>query len=296
MEEGRREDRRRDAVLTDTLQVSEASLLLSSLLPSCFPSMTQNYSAYTAEEQAVWELLFTRQMAQLPGRASQAYMDGIIATGFPNKRIPDFEKDLNPRLRPLTGWRVVAVPGLIGNREFFELMADRQFPATTWVRTREQLDYLPEPDMFHDTFGHVPVLTNQAFCDFLASLSRLALSHVDNEKAIEMIARLYWYTVEFGLIREPDVSGKTVLRIYGGGILSSPGETVYALENDPAKSGLASPRYIDYDVTTLLQTPYVIDRFQEQYFVIDSYEQLYESVPRIERELERLLAAKMSVA
>ncbi|MEZ0609548.1 phenylalanine 4-monooxygenase [Fibrella sp. WM1] len=248
--------------------------------------MHQDYAKYTPDEQAVWELLFTRQMAQLPGRASQAYMDGIVATGFPNKRIPNFEKDLNPRLLPLTGWRVVAVPGLIGNREFFELMADRQFPATTWVRSREQLDYLPEPDMFHDTFGHVPVLTNQSFCDFLASLSRLALSHVDNEEAIEMIARLYWYTVEFGLIRERDASGNSHLRIYGGGILSSPGETVYALESNV-------PKRLDYDVTTLLQTPYIIDHFQEQYFVIDSYEQLYESVPTIEIRLEELLAAKV---
>ncbi len=124
--------------------------------------MTQQYEKYTEDEQAVWKLLFDRQMARLPGRASQAYLDGIVATGFPNSHIPDFERDLNPRLLPITGWRVVAVPGLIGNREFFELMADRQFPATTWLRTRDQLDYLPEPDMFHDTFGHVPVLTNQA--------------------------------------------------------------------------------------------------------------------------------------
>jgi phenylalanine-4-hydroxylase len=137
--------------------------------------------------------------------------------------------------------------------------------------------------MFHDTFGHVPVLTNQAFCDFLGSLSRLALQHVDHEEAIEMIARLYWYTVEFGLIREKGPTGRLELRIYGGGILSSPGETIYALESD-------IPTRTDYDVATLLQTPYVIDRFQEQYFVIDSYEQLYKSVPEIERELERLLA------
>lgn len=243
--------------------------------------MTQSYTQYTPDEQAVWKLLFERQMAQLPGRASQAYMDGIVATGFPNTKIPDFERDLNPRLLPLTGWRVVAVPGLIDNRAFFELMADRQFPATTWLRTRDQLDYLPEPDMFHDTFGHVPVLTNRHFCDFLAALSRIALKHVDHEEAIDRIARLYWYTVEFGLIRE---NGE--LRIYGGGILSSPGETIYALESDV-------PIRTDYDVTTLLQTPYVIDRFQEQYFVIDSYEQLYESVPEIEWQLEALLVGHL---
>lgn len=241
-------------------------------------------TTYTPAEQDVWQTLFIRQMALLPGRASRAYMDGIVATGFPNSRIPDFERDLNPRLLPATGWRVVAVPGLIGNRDFFELMADHQFPATTWVRRANQLDYIQEPDMFHDTFGHVPVLTNQAFCDFLAALSRIALTHIESDEAIEMISRLYWYTVEFGLIQEPDESGKTALRIYGGGILSSPGETIYALESDV-------PKRRPYDVQTLLQTPYVIDRFQEQYFVIDSYKQLYESVPEIERTLEVLLVS-----
>lgn len=241
-------------------------------------------TTYTPAEQDVWQTLFIRQMALLPGRASRAYMDGIVATGFPNSRIPDFERDLNPRLLPATGWRVVAVPGLIGNRDFFELMADHQFPATTWVRRANQLDYIQEPDMFHDTFGHVPVLTNQAFCDFLAALSRIALTHIESDEAIEMISRLYWYTVEFGLIQEPDESGKTALRIYGGGILSSPGETIYALESNV-------PKRRPYDVQTLLQTPYVIDRFQEQYFVIDSYKQLYESVPEIERTLEVLLVS-----
>ncbi len=241
--------------------------------------MNQDYQKYTPDEQAVWKLLFERQMARLPGRASQAYMDGIVATGFPNSRIPDFERDLNPRLLPITGWRVVAVPGLIGNREFFELMADRQFPATTWVRGRDQLDYLPEPDMFHDTFGHVPVLTNQSFCDFLAALSRIALRHVESEEAIAMISRLYWYTVEFGLIQEADG-----LRIYGGGILSSPGETIYSLESPV-------PKRLPYNVPTLLQTPYIIDHFQEQYFVIESYEQLFQSVPEIEATLEGLLVS-----
>ena len=244
--------------------------------------MNQNYSTYTADDQAVWKLLFERQMARLPRRASQAYMDGILATGFPNSRIPDFERDLNPRLLPITGWRVIAVPGLIDNREFFELMADRQFPATTWLRSRDQLDYLPEPDMFHDTFGHVPVLTNQSFCDFLAALSRIALRFVDHQEAIDMIARLYWYTVEFGLIQEDAALGPEGLRIYGGGILSSPGETIYALESD-------LPKRLPYDVPTLLQTPYIIDHFQEQYFVIESYEQLFHSVPEIEATLKELL-------
>ncbi|MBC8156481.1 MAG: phenylalanine 4-monooxygenase [Bacteroidetes bacterium] len=241
--------------------------------------MTQDYSLYTPDEQAVWKLLFERQMAQLPGKACQAYMDGIVATGFPNVRIPNFDLDLNPRLAPITGWRVVAVPGLIDNRAFFELMADRQFPATTWLRRRDQLDYLPEPDMFHDTFGHVPVLSNQPFCDFLAALSSIALKFVDHDEAIEMISRLYWYTVEFGLIQE--VNG---LRIYGGGILSSPSETTYSLYSD-------APQRIPYNVGVLLQTPYIIDRFQEKYFVIQSFDQLFHSVSEIEETLEGLLVS-----
>lgn len=241
--------------------------------------MTQDYSKYTPDEQDVWKLLFERQMAQLPGKACQAYMDGIVATGFPNVRIPNFDLDLNPRLAPITGWRVVAVPGLIDNRTFFELMADRQFPATTWLRRRDQLDYLPEPDMFHDTFGHVPVLSNQSFCDFLAALSRIALRFVDHPEAIDMISRLYWYTVEFGLIQESDG-----LHIYGGGILSSPGETIYSLYSNV-------PRRLPYNVGVLLQTPYIIDHFQEQYFVINSFDQLFYSVPEIEETLEALLVS-----
>ncbi|UFH56717.1 phenylalanine 4-monooxygenase [Spirosoma sp. KNUC1025] len=241
--------------------------------------MDQTYSTYTADDQAVWQMLFERQMAQLPGKASQAYLDGISATGFRADRIPDFERDLNPRLRKLTGWQVFAVKGLIPNRDFFELMANCHFPATTWLRRRDQLEYLPEPDMFHDTFGHVPMLSNQAFCDFLAALSQIALRHIESEEAIAMISRLYWYTVEFGLIQEGDG-----LRIYGGGILSSMGETTYSLYS-PA------PKRIPYDVETLLKTPYIIDHFQEQYFVIESYEQLYHSVPLIETALEGLLVS-----
>jgi phenylalanine-4-hydroxylase len=246
--------------------------------------MRQAYSNYTPDEQAMWAMLFQRQMAQLPGLASQTYLAGIPATGFRENRIPDFAQDLNPRLRELTGWQVVAVPGLIDNRQFFELMANRQFPATTWLRQRDQLDYLPEPDMFHDTFGHVPLLSNQAFCDFLASLSRIALTHIDSEDAIAMISRLYWYTVEFGLIQEDATLGSGGLRIYGGGILSSAGETSHSLYDPTVQRR-------PYEVDTLLQTPYVINQFQEQYFVIDSYEQLYESVPEIEARLDALLVS-----
>ena len=243
--------------------------------------MNQTYQKYTPDDQAVWQMLFERQMDQLPGKASQEYLDGISATGFRADRIPDFEQDLNPRLQQLTGWRVCAVDGLIPNRAFFELMANRNFPATTWLRRRDQLDYLPEPDMFHDTFGHVPMLSNQAFCDFLEALSRIALHHIECDEAIAMISRLYWYTVEFGLIQEGNQ-----LRIYGGGILSSVGETTYSLFSP-------EPKRMPYAVDTLLKTPYIIDHFQEQYFIIESYEQLYHSVSQIEATLESLLVSQI---
>ncbi|AEI51427.1 phenylalanine 4-monooxygenase [Runella slithyformis] len=234
--------------------------------------MNQSYHKYTAADHVMWRRLFERQMAQLPPIASRAYLEGMEKVGFGADHIPDFEAETNPRLRALTGWSVEVVPGLIPQRDFFELMARRRFPASTWLRAPEQLDYLEEPDMFHDTFGHVPLLTNQAFCDFMSDLSRVALRFIDQPEAIVQIGRLYWYTVEFGLIRE---EGQT--KIYGGGILSSAGESAYCLSD-------AVPKF-PFDVRTVLNTFYHIDRYQDRYFVIDSYEQLYRSVPDIEEIL-----------
>jgi phenylalanine-4-hydroxylase len=238
--------------------------------------MDQAYNTYTAADQSVWKRLFERQMEQLPAIASRAYLDGIDKVGFVADHIPNFAAETNPRLRALTGWEVYVVPGLIPHKEFFGLMADKKFPSSTWLRKPEQLDYLEEPDMFHDTFGHVPLLTNQAFCHFLTDLSEVALRFIDSEEAIQRISRLYWYTVEFGMIRE-----EGELKIYGGGILSSPGESVYCLSNEVPK--------ISFDVATLLDTPYHIDRYQDHYFVIDSYEQLYGSVVEIEEILDKTI-------
>ena len=235
--------------------------------------MEQQYDKYTAEDFEVWRVLFERQVAQLPGMATDEYLAGIQRIGFTADRIPDFT-EVNRVLSGHTGWQLHVVAGLIPNKEFFELMANRYFPSSTWLRRKDQLDYLEEPDMFHDVFGHVPLLTNQHLCDFLANLSRIALRHIGNPEAIERIARLYWYTVEFGLIREADG-----LRIYGAGILSSKGETHYSLHDE-------RPKRLPYDVRTIMNTPYIKEHFQEQYFVIDSYEQLYRSVGQIEEALE----------
>jgi len=241
--------------------------------------MTQEYEKYTAEDFEVWRILFERQIQKLPGKATDEYLEGIRKIGFTADRIPDFA-EVNKVLAGYTGWQLYVVPGLIGNKDFFELLKNRCFPSSTWLRRKEQLDYLEEPDMFHDVFGHVPLLTNQHLCDFLANLSRLALRFIENPYAIELISRLYWYTVEFGLIREADG-----LRIYGAGILSSRGETHYSLYDE-------KPQRLPYNVRTILNMPYIKEHFQDQYFIIDSYEQLYNSMDEVERVLTEMVAAE----
>ncbi len=236
-----------------------------------YDASRQNYEKYTDEDREVWKLLYERQIVNLPGAASRAYLEGIDKIGFEAEKIPKFE-EMNEVLRQLTGWEVAVVPGLIPEKDFFELMAEKKFPASTWLRKLSELDYLEEPDMFHDVFGHVPLLTNQSFVDFLQSLSKIALRYINNPYAIELISRLYWFSVEFGLIHE---NGE--MRIYGAGILSSAGETKYSLEG--------TALYFEYDVRQMLLTPFRKDVFQDRYFIINSYEQLYNSVDDIDEIL-----------
>ena len=245
--------------------------------------MRQEYDKYTPEDHKVWNLLYERQMKNLPGKATQDNIDGIHTVNFVADHIPVFD-EVNKILQKITGWKVHVVPGLIPNQTFFELMRDKNFCATTWLRKMEELDYLEEPDMFHDIFGHVPLLTNQPLCDFLVQLSTIALKHIDSPNAIEAVARLYWYTVEFGLIQE-----KEGLRIYGAGILSSSGETEYSLYSD-------KPKRVPYNVADIINTPYIKDNFQKTYFVIDSYEQLYKSVDEIERLIDELVDNEVKLA
>ncbi|WP_338762640.1 phenylalanine 4-monooxygenase [Bernardetia sp. ABR2-2B] len=238
----------------------------------------QHYDKYTQENHDVWKILYKRQIEVLPNRADEAYCEGIEATGFTPNQIPSFE-EVNEKLKKITGWSLVVVPGLIDNQPFFNYLKNKQFPATTWLRTMEELDYLEEPDMFHDVFAHVPLLTNKNFCRFLEELSRIALKHIGNEDSIEFISRIYWYTVEFGLI-----NNNGDLRIYGAGILSSAGESVYSLESD-------IPKRVAYDVKEILHTPYIKDRFQEKYFIINSYKELFDSIPEIEETLDSMLVS-----
>lgn len=239
-----------------------------------FPELKQDYAAYRSADHKVWQILYERQMKKLPDKASKTFLTGLKLVGFQKSSIPDFN-EVNKRLEKLTGWHLTGVPGIVDNRTFFEMLGRRLFPATTWLRNMEQLDYLEEPDMFHDVFAHVPLLAHPEFCAFLENLSRIASRWIENPEAVELLSRIYWYTVEFGLIKE---NGE--LRIYGAGILSSNGESDYCLH-----AGL--PRH-PYDVEQILKTPYIKEKYQETYFVIESFEQLNKSLPRIEKILNAI--------
>tara|TARA_R110001592_G_scaffold146888_2_gene371101 strand:- start:1718 stop:2455 length:738 start_codon:yes stop_codon:yes gene_type:complete len=237
--------------------------------------MKQIYENYTAEDQKVWGILFDRQFPSLPKAATVEFNKGLKLVNFTNAGIPNFE-ETNEILRGLTGWEIYAVPGIVEDGLFFELMANKKFPATTWVRKMSQLDYLEEPDMFHDVFAHIPLLANQAFVDFLQAISQFGHEWIEDEWAIHLLSRIYWYTIEFGLIRE---DGE--VKIYGAGILSSAGETKYSLSDEP--------NHFEYDVDKILDTPYRKDKMQENYFIIESYEQLYKSLPEIKSKIEAKL-------
>ena len=224
-------------------------------------TVEQNWSAYTEDEHAIWRLLFERQQKLLKRRACREYLEGLQGLGVAAHGIPDFRR-LSDILDRATGWRIAPVPGLVPDDVFFAFLAARRFPSTCFIRCRDQLDYLQEPDIFHDICGHVPMLMNPVFADYMQAygeggLKALRLGH------LEHLARLYWYTVEFGLIATPEG-----LRIYGSGILSSAGESVYCLE-DPHLHRLR------FDLRRVMRTQYHIDRYQETYFVIDDFGQLF---------------------
>lgn len=234
-------------------------------------NLKQAYEEYTAEQFEVWRLLYEQQIENYKGRAAQAVLDGLQKVNFVAYEIPHFE-NTNAILQATTGWQLEVVPGLIPDKEFFMLMSERKFPATTWLRKLSELEYLEEPDMFHDVFAHVPLLTNQYFVDFLQSISKIALEHIDNPLAIELIGRVYWFTIEFGLIQETEG-----VRIYGAGILSSTGETKFCLSE--------AANQLKYDVKSIMELHYYKDDYQDRYYVIESYEQLFNSVQEIRKWL-----------
>ncbi|MFV0625655.1 phenylalanine 4-monooxygenase [Sphingomonas sp. ac-8] len=223
-------------------------------------TIPQNWGAFTREEHATWDTLFARQVSMLRGRATPEFLDGLDRLRLSESGIPDFA-ELSERLMRATGWQVVAVPGLIPDDVFFDHLANRRFVAGNFIRRPDQLDYLEEPDVFHDVFGHVPLLAHPTFADYMQAYGEggqraLGLG------ALERLSRLYWYTVEFGLVR-----GDDGLKLYGAGIVSSFSESRFALD-DP------SPNRIGFDLARVMRTRYRIDDFQQSYFVVDSFEAL----------------------
>jgi phenylalanine-4-hydroxylase len=229
-------------------------------------TVPQRWEDYSDDDHAVWDLLFDRQQALLRGRAVSAFAEGLDVLHLSRPGVPNLD-ELNDKLSARTGWTVVAVPGLVPDDVFFRHLSERRFPAGNFIRKRHQLDYLEEPDVFHDVFGHVPLLAQPAVADFMQAMGSLGLRALE-QGALHRIARLYWYTVEFGLARE---AGE--LRIYGAGILSSPGESIYSLES-------GKPARRDFDLAQVLRTRYVTDSFQQGYFVIDSLEDVLKLVER----------------
>ncbi|HMN21301.1 MAG TPA: phenylalanine 4-monooxygenase [Ottowia sp.] len=225
-------------------------------------TVDQGWQHYSAEDHAVWKTLFERQSRLLPGRACAAFVQGMREMPMRHDQIPRFD-ELSEALMKRTGWQVVAVPGLVPDEVFFDHLAHRRFPAGRFIRRPDELDYLEEPDVFHDVFGHVPMLMHPVMAEFIQAYGQGGL-RAQRLGVLEQLARVYWYTVEFGLVRE-----QGAVRIYGAGIASSSTESVFAVED-------ASPNRIGFELERVMATRYRIDDFQETYFVLDNLEQLLE--------------------
>ncbi|MCB9230911.1 MAG: phenylalanine 4-monooxygenase [Bacteroidia bacterium] len=232
------------------------------------PGLAQHYDRYTSEDFEVWRILYERQMPHLNQVAAREYLDGIAAIDFTADRIPDF-RQVNLALGDLTGWSLVVVPGIIAEPDFFRLLTQKQFPATTWLRSRAQLDYISEPDMFHDVFGHVPMLTQPAFGRFFEAIGRLGVQYINHPEIVTMLGRMYWFTAEFGLIGPAQNR-----RIYGAGLLSSYEESRFCLTTEPT--------HLAFSATSIMHHPYENDHIQDTYYGLETMDQLFESLPEME--------------
>ena len=241
-------------------------------------TVDQDYAAYTEAQQDRWRRLYRRQIELVPGRACDEYLGALRALPY-EKGIPRFQ-EVNAPLAAATRWQLVAVPGLVPDLVFFDHLANRRFPVTWWIREEHEFSYIVEPDVFHDFFGHVPMLFDPLFADYMQAYGRGGVK-AEGLGALQWLARLYWYTVEFGLIRTPQG-----LRNYGAGILSSPGEVDYAVASP-------KPRRVLFDLLRIMRSRYRIDAYQETYFVIDSFQQLFDATAPdftpLYRELSPLL-------
>ncbi|MGE3260610.1 MAG: phenylalanine 4-monooxygenase [Bacteriovoracia bacterium] len=216
---------------------------------------------YTAEEHGTWALLIENQQKVLPSRACNEFMEGLAQIPFPHDHIPSLAF-VSDAIEKHTGWKLMRVDGLVPDKEFFQLLSEKIFPSTDFIRTRQELGYTPAPDMFHDLLGHVPLLINPRFTAFFEKFGKAGVKAFQlGHPGTKMLPRIYWYTVEFGLIENPEG-----LRIYGSGIVSSPDEVLYSLSGQPKK--------IPFDIEVIAQKPYDIWHMQEELFVIDSFDQL----------------------
>ncbi len=235
--------------------------VIAAQTPAADFQIEQRWSLYTDDEHKIWNDLYEQQIRILENRAVPEFYDGLSALNLNDGGIPDLEK-VNAKLMDLTGWQVISVPHLIPDDVFFDHLANRRFPAGRFIRSREQMDYLQEPDIFHDVFGHVPLLAQPVFADYMEAYGRGGLRAL-NYDCLKNLARLYWYTVEFGLMKTDDD-----LKIYGAGIVSSRTESVFCLE-DP------SPNRLGFELSRVMETDYRIDDFQQVYFVINSFDELF---------------------
>lgn len=227
-------------------------------------TINQNWERYTDEDHEVWRVMFEKRMKQLETDASNVFLDGMRAINLKPERVPPLT-DVNSRLDPLTGWSSHGVPGYLPPKAFFAFLAHRKFPTTISVRPMDSLDYLPEPDIIHDVFGHVPLHADPVFADFLQTYGKAAL-HTNSEEHTERLARLFWFTVEFGLIHE---DGR--LKLYGSGLISSEGEGHHALESDKVDRR-------SFDLDRVCDTTFEIDHYQPILYVLDSFEQLRDAM------------------
>lgn len=235
--------------------------------------MKQDYTKYTNEDHETWSILIERQLKLLQGKAADKFFDGVEKLNLKNPKVPDF-REINSILEKETGWEVIAADGIVPAKEFFEHLANKRFPSTTWIRSKDSLDYIEEPDIFHDVFGHTPMLADKDFTVFLERLAQITLGIKNYDWDSGLVSSIYWHTVEFGLIKENDN-----LKIYGAGILSSPGETEYVFSDTPMK--------IPFEFKKIFSSEYAINDYQKEYFVIDSFMQLYLSIETLELNVLR---------
>ncbi len=240
----------------------------------------QDYSTYTAEDFYVWRFLFERQLPFVQANTSQLYLDALDKIGFNADEIPNYE-DTTKRLQQHTGWQLAVVPGLVSEPVFFEMLANKTFPAACWLRTLKEMDYIEEPDMFHDVLGHVPLLINSSYATFMQEFGKLAMKWVDTPEALLILARVYWFTIEFGLLHE---NGKN--KIFGAAIISSRGEMNNVFKEETPK--------MPFNIREMFATEHNYNNFQSRYFFIHSFEQLCNAIPQIDKQLEHILSTQVT--